>query len=238
MIAVAGRLGGQRAHPSTAAPSARVAGRTSVVVMSDDSRSTLRSVASVVRHADDLDVEVVVVDRGLPPHVVLGLHAWACGQFSGTPGAEDWGWLWTAGATRLAVLDVATEAADAPCTGEVVVHLDASCEVRRGWLPPLLAPLADADVAAVQPLLLQPDDTIAAAGLSESGAPLLVDHPKEDALHLEGVPVPAISDLAVARRAGDAGAGAAYVRRPAGGADVLGLDELDRRGSALARTPT
>lgn len=203
MIAVAGRIGAQRDHPSAAVSQARVAGRTSVVVQSDDSRSTLRAAASVVRHAGDLDVEVVVVDRGLPPHVVLGLHAWACEKFSDTPSTEDWGWLWTTGAARLAVLDVPRDASDAPCTGEVVVLLDPSCEVRRGWLPPLIGALADPGVAAVQPLLLQPDDTIACAGLSEVGAPMLVDHPKEDALRLEGVPVPAISDLAVATRADD-----------------------------------
>ena len=203
LLTVAGRLGDGRTGPTESQGASlrpHVAGRTSVVVLSDDSRSTIRSAASVVRHADDLDVEVVVVDRGLPPHVVLGLHAWACGQFSGTPGAEEWGWLWTAGATRLAVADT-VDAAVTLCTGDVVVSLNASCEVRRGWLAPLLAALADPDVAAVQPLLLQPDDTIASAGMSEAGAPMLVGHPKEDALPLQGVPVSAVSDLAVARRA-------------------------------------
>lgn len=204
LLAVAERLGGRREHRPAAIPRTRVAGRTSVVVLSDDSRLTLRSAASVVRHAGDLDVEVVVVDRGLPPHVVLGLHAWACARFAGTPSEQDEGWLWVAGATRLALRDVVGDAVDTPCTGDRMVLLDASCDVRRGWLPPLLAPLEDSGVAAVQPLLLQPNDTIAAAGLSEAGTPLLVDHPPEDAVRLEGEPVPAISDLAVALRAGDA----------------------------------
>ncbi len=205
MLAVAERIGGQRASPRRTRPARpRTAGRTSVVVMSDGSPSTLRSAASAVRHAGNLDVEVVVVDRGLPPHVVLGLHAWACAQFSATPSAEAEGWLWTAGAVRLAFRDVAGDADDTLCTGDRVVRLDASCEVRRGWLPPLLAPLDDPGVEAVQPLLLQPDDSIAAAGLTETGAPMLVDHPKEDALRLEGVAVPGISHLALARRFGDA----------------------------------
>lgn len=203
LLEVAGRLGRQRDARPAATPPTRIAGRTSVVVLSDDSRSTMRAAVSVVRHADDLDVEVVVADRGLPPHVVLGLHAWACAQFSGTPGVEDWGWLWSSGMTRLAVVDDARDVAHLPCTGDVVVRLDTSCEVRRGWLRPLLAALDDPSVAAVQPLLLQPNDLIAAAGLSVDGVPLLAGHPPEDALGLDGVPVPDISDLAVALRAGE-----------------------------------
>jgi len=218
MLEVAGRLGQSQGAPT---PSPRghglgdrsvEAGRTSIVVLSDDSRSTMRSAASVVRHADGQDIEVVVVDRGLPPHVVLGLHAWACAWVSATPRSVAGGWAWTdGGSTRLVVLDQVVEAdlatvvesAVRHCTGDIAVVLDASCEVRRGWLAPLIAPLGVPHVTAVQPLLLQTDDTIASAGMSDVGAPLLVGHPKEDALRLAGVPVPAISDLAVALRTAD-----------------------------------
>jgi hypothetical protein len=91
-------------------------------------------------------------------------------------------------------------------TGDVVVLLDARCEVRSGWLADLRLELAEHDVAAVQPLVLQPDDTIAAAGMAGrgSGVPLLAGHPPEDALRLKGHRVPALSDAAVAVRAEEA----------------------------------
>jgi len=49
--------------------------------------------------------------------------------------------------------------------GERVVFLNNDCRVQAGWLEALLAPLADAAVAAVQPRLLKPDGTVQCLGV-------------------------------------------------------------------------
>ena len=49
--------------------------------------------------------------------------------------------------------------------GERVVFLNNDCRVQSGWLEALLAPLADPDVAAVQPRLLKPDGTVQCLGV-------------------------------------------------------------------------
>lgn len=53
----------------------------------------------------------------------------------------------------------------AASAGTQVVFLNNDCRVQSGWLEALLAPLADPEVAAVQPRLLKPDGTVQCLGV-------------------------------------------------------------------------
>jgi len=53
----------------------------------------------------------------------------------------------------------------AASAGAQVVFLNNDCRVQSGWLEALLAPLADPEVAAVQPRLLKPDGTVQCLGV-------------------------------------------------------------------------
>jgi hypothetical protein len=172
------------------------AGLTSVVVIAAEVRPTVQAVQILLRHAPGHDVEVVVVDHGSAPHVALGLHA----ALNGRPGLSL---VRVPGNVSAAA---AANAGLARAAGEVVVLLQAHVQLRRDWLPGLLAALADPDVAGVQPVLLGPDDTIASSGLvvlapGAAPVPLLVGHPPEDARRLQQERLAAISgDAMVLRR--------------------------------------
>ncbi|MGI8900188.1 MAG: glycosyltransferase [Nocardioides sp.] len=177
----------------------RVDGRTSVVIPTySDCAMTIRAAGSVLDRADWLDVEVIVVDNGSPPHLALTMRA----EFLG----DD--------RVHYLRLPVNTNFAGgcnvgfAASTGDIVVFLNNDTEVRRGWLAPLRKALEDPAVAGAQPLLLYEDDSIQAAGtvfLRRDLLPahLLVGHPKEDALGVAGRTFSAITGAAMALRAED-----------------------------------
>ncbi|MFC7493274.1 MULTISPECIES: glycosyltransferase [unclassified Nocardioides] len=207
---------------------APVAGRTSVVLTTDeDWFKTARALAAVLDERADADVEVVVVDRGSPPHVGLALAA-RCA---------------TRETVRLLRLDAdpgaaaAADAGIAATTGEHVVLLARDSRVRRGWLPALLAPLADPDVVGVQALLLNRDDTIQAAGLVAEPdgplRPLLAGHPRADAADVAGRGFAAVSADALALRAADLVRGVAGLATRPGGFRVA-PDALVTRDEPLS----
>lgn len=174
---------------------------TSVVVVTDrDAVNTMRAVASVLDRADESgeSVDVVLVDRASAVHVALGLQAafWEVPRVSLRRLSTD---VSPARARNLGF---------AQTRGGVVVFLDRTTHVRRGWLRPLRELLGDPEVAGAQPLLLHPDDTIRSAGTAclRAGHPavaLLEGHQKEDALRLQGEPLAAMSPGALALRAED-----------------------------------
>jgi GT2 family glycosyltransferase len=180
----------------------RVSDRTSVIIPTyRDSTMTVRAVGAVLDRSESLDVEVVVVDNGSPPHVALALRA----EFLGVPGVD---YLRLPRNTNFAG---GSNAGFERSTGDVVVFLNNDTYVRRGWLPPLREALEDPDVAGAQSLLLYEDDTIQSAGtvfLSPELLPshLLVGHPKEDALGVGGYEFSAVTAAAMAMRAADVAA--------------------------------
>lgn len=84
---------------------------------------------------------------------------------------------------------------EVPAATPVTVTVQPSVNPPRWpWLPDLVAALDRPGVADAQPLLLNPDLTIAAAGASYTAqgvAPLLAGHPVADAERIAGLPLPA-----------------------------------------------
>ncbi|MCW2764536.1 MAG: hypothetical protein JWO11_495 [Nocardioides sp.] len=84
---------------------------------------------------------------------------------------------------------------EAPPASPVTVTVQPTVNPPRWtWLPDLVAALDRPGVAAAQPLLLNPDFTVAAAGVSYTSAgatPLLAGHPVADAERLAHLPLPA-----------------------------------------------
>lgn len=175
--------------------------RVSVIVVAAQARQTVRTVQSVLRNADDRELEVLVVDCGSPPHVALGLHASfhdsvevevvrLPGTFSGTAG---------------------TNVGVARSSGEVVIILEPHVQVRAGWMTDVLDAMEDPAVAGVMPLVLQPDDTIDSAGMAvladdRAPVPLLRGHQKEDARRLRGTRLSAVCEDVIVLRAQDVAA--------------------------------
>lgn len=205
----------------------RPAERVSVVVGCRDPRSTLRTVRSVLATTAGQDVEVLVLDRGSPPHVVLGLRV----AFLDEPAVRI---------VRLAS-DVTDGAASnvgvASATGGLVLLLEPQVVVRRGCVASLQAALAAPEVAGVQPVVLGPQDTIVSAGLAQSTAdgalvPVLRGHLADDARRLEGDVLTALSPEAVMLRVADV---AAVGGLPTSGSDVVDVRALGAR--LLGRRP-
>lgn len=181
----------------------RVPGRTSVVIPTyDDWFMTVRAATAVLTESGAADVEVVVVDNGSQPHIALALAGALAGALVGDDGV------------RLVHLPQNTNFAGGSnvgfsrSTGDRVVFLNNDTRVRHGWLPPLLAPLGDPQVAGAQSLLVFPDDTIQAAGTvfpAEGLLPshLLVGHPRQDADAVEGRRFSVATAAALAMRAED-----------------------------------
>lgn len=208
MLGLARQLGREAAGVSPVAPPSvdwlaakekdRRPDLTSVVVVATDARRTIRTVQQLLERSGDIDVEVVVVDCGSPPHAALGLLA----SLQECAGAE------LLRLPKATPAPIGTNLGVVHANGTVVVLLDEHVVVRRGWLAPLLEPLTDPDVAGAQPLLLRADDTIDSAGLvvttEDLGpTPLLAGHQKEDARRLEGHRLVAISGEVMALRTAD-----------------------------------
>nr|WP_281385904.1 glycosyltransferase [Nocardioides luti] len=197
----------------------RAPGRLSVLVAVDDEvgpAATLNGVAAVLRSSPGVDLEVVVLDHGSPPLAAMTLAAGLLGddrvRLVRLPRRLD----------RASARDLAVAAS----TGEHVLLLAPGSEPRPGWWEPLVAHLADPLVLGVQPLLLEPDDTIRSAGtvlVDGSDAPRhhLVGHPLEDARTRGGTGFAAVSTEALLLRAEDVVAlGGLDPRLPDGHADL------------------
>jgi hypothetical protein len=218
-------LAGQRRQP----------GLTSVVVVAAQVRQTSQAVQNLLRHGAGHEVHVVVVDRGSPTHVALGL----CAALQGRPEVE-----------LIRVPDAASNPAAANLglarvRGELVVLLQPHVRPRRDWLTGVLAAMADPAVAGTQPLVLRPDDTIQSAGLvvtavGRGPTPLLAGHQKEDARRLEGQRLAAISGEAMVLRTRDVIAvGGLHPRAPRDEATLdLCARLLQRRPAGFRVAPT
>jgi GT2 family glycosyltransferase len=177
----------------------RVPGRVSVVMpVFEDSRMTLDAVAALVAHTEGHDVEILVVDNGSSPQHAIGL-ATAIAAFESTTVLRlDRNYNFALGSNYGAVR----------ASGEYIVFLNNDTAVRAGWLPPLLARLADPQVLGVQPLLVYSDQTIQSAGtrfLAEGYLPCtpLVGHPVEDGRSVDGLSFAVVTAAALLMRARD-----------------------------------
>lgn len=175
--------------------------RICAVVVADDARPTIRTVAGLLEAADGEGPDVVVLDRGSPPHVALGIH----GVLHGLPGVQ---------VVRLSGAVSASAAAELGLlrsTGAVVLLVEPHVVLRRGAVAALVAALEDPDVAGVQPVVLGPDDRIVSAGLvvaadGDPPAHVLTGHQADDSRRLEGERLGAISRHVMALRVEDVAA--------------------------------
>ncbi|MEQ7008238.1 glycosyltransferase [Actinopolymorpha sp. B17G11] len=176
----------------------RVVGRVSILVRATgDWQRARQCLAALLAETDAGDLKIIVVDNASRRSV---------GTILAATGATD---------PRIHVVrhhihqsaTLNRNLAYAQSTGEIVVFLDDSAIVQRGWLPPLLRALDAPDVLAAQPLLVHPDHTVRCAGMvfpRRGTLPVhfLDRHPVEDArrvgTHIE---VPAVTAAAMAIRA-------------------------------------
>lgn len=175
----------------------RVPGRVSVVMPTwNDSRMTQRAVDALLRNTPDVDLEVVVVDNGSRGNIALALVA----SLMERPGVR------LERLPRNLNFALGSNLGFARSTGDVVVFLNNDTEVRPGWLPPLLAELADPTVRGAQPLLQYPDDSVQACGTVFPVADfppihLFAGHPPEDAERMPDRRFRAVTAAALAMRA-------------------------------------
>ena len=98
-------------------------------------------------------------------------------------------------------------AAVASTTGDVVVVVTAGVDLLPDWCEPLIVELGHPGVLGVQPLILNPDGSVASAGraLPESAPSLdlMASHPREDVLGAAPVTLRIVSSRAFAVRATD-----------------------------------
>lgn len=92
--------------------------------------------------------------------------------------------------------------------GETVLFLNNDTEVTAGWLDPLIKPLENADIVAVQPQLLYPDGTIQCVGVvfsekSALGYPIYAGMKPENGLAAESRKYQAVTGACMALRAAD-----------------------------------
>jgi hypothetical protein len=185
----------------------RVPGRVSVLMpTSAPPALTLRAVTHLQRHAGDADLEIVVLDNGGPRTDWVQLSA-ALGRRTGvrlTRFSRDVGPVF--GADR----------ALPESTGEIVVLVRPEVVVDGPWLQPLVEALADPDVGAAQPLVVDSAGLLCTAGTYPVAAdggddpvylPGLRGLPVEDAAALVGRDIPAAGGPMVALRAADLAAG-------------------------------
>jgi O-antigen biosynthesis protein len=178
----------------------RVVGRVSILVRAPgDWQRARQCLAALLAETDGEDLEIIVVDNASRRSVGTILAA-TC---TTDPRIH---------VMRHHVHQSATlnrNLAYAQSTGEVVVFLDDSAIVQRGWLPPLLRALDAPNVLAAQPLLVHPDHTVRSAGMvfprrGTLPAHFLDRHPAEDArrvgTHIE---VSGVTAEAMAIRAAD-----------------------------------
>ena len=177
----------------------RVEGTVSVVMVTwQDWRMTRRAVAAVLEEADrtgSVDLDVVLVDNGSDAEVGHRL----VGAFAGDDRVRY------ERLPRNLGFAIGNNVGVARSTGSVTVFLNNDTVVRPGWLAPLVAPLLDAEVRGVQPLLLYADDTVQSAGTvftAPAAVPshFLVGHPPEDATQLRERRFSAVTAAALAMR--------------------------------------
>jgi O-antigen biosynthesis protein len=178
----------------------RVAGRVSVLIPTyEDWQLTERCIRSLLDHAGDDDLEIVVVDNASRRSV---------GSILAAISAAD-------GRVRLIReplnrnFALGSNLAFARSTGETVVFLNNDTEVQPGWLQPLRRELENPATLAVQPLLTYPDGTVQCAGVvfpSRGVFPVhfLAHHPVEDAIRVgESFNVSAVTGAALGIRSAD-----------------------------------
>lgn len=152
-----------------------VAGRVSLLIRTHHERHLVREAIDHALIGTDRDVEVVVVDDGSDREISAILTAVYVAESRVTilrlpePG------------TAAAAMDLAIAAA----TGELAVIMAHDVRPHPGWLDPLVDALAQADVLAVQPVVLSADDAVWSAGIVSHGThvlpgQLLAGHPVED----------------------------------------------------------
>ena len=170
----------------------------SVVVLMDE--HTRRPVATARAAMDDVpDVELVVLDAGLPPHLGLELAAAFLTDHRVTILRADRDRTRGAGA----LFNLGGHLTEAP----LVVTVDSGLEPQAGWLPPLQEAMS-ASVLGSQPVVVNDRSGLDAAGLvvdDAHDAPVayLRGHPTADAALVENVPLRAVGGGAVAVRRAD-----------------------------------
>jgi glycosyltransferase involved in cell wall biosynthesis len=139
----------------------RVAGRVSIVIPTlDNIEFTEQCVRSVLANSPSQNFEVIVVDNGGAPHTrqrLIDLAALApyAVRIVSNP--------------RNLNFAIGCNLGAAHSTGEYLVFLNNDTQVTKGWLDPLIEPLAShTDIRGVQPMLLYGDGTVQCAGQSFS----------------------------------------------------------------------
>lgn len=182
-----------------AAGAARVPGRLSVIIPArDDVKRVRRCIVSLLGGAhDELDVEVLVVDRGSARASSITYRGFGLADQR----------VRTYRLPSDNGVAVAVAAGLPQTTGEFVAVVDPSVRFRPGWSRPLMEALTSGDTLAVQPLACGQDGTTLAAGLTfpvrgNLPLPLLQGHPVEDVRTLGAhVEVPALDGPVFALRA-------------------------------------
>lgn len=187
----------------TAAPSEvrqrdRVPGLVSVVLAFDGRAGHVRtSLEQLLSGAEDLELEVVVVDSGAAVDAALDMAAL---------GLRDARLRYDPATPPLPQAQ-AFQRGLAISRGERVVLVGPDIRLDHGWLPPLVSALDDDRVIAAQPVILDRARSIAATGLGVGSDrlafPLLEGHPAEDVTHVETTALPAVGGGVVAARAAD-----------------------------------
>lgn len=175
--------------------------RLSVVMPTyNDSKMTIPAVESVLRDAaaDEIDVEVLIVDNGSRSEVgqaiLAGVGASPRVRYLRIP--------------RNLNFAIGCNIGAAQATGEKILFLNNDTVVRRGVLRKLLDTLVSPEIIGVQPLLVYGDETVQTAGtvfMTKNSLPshFLAGHPPADALAMSGVDLDAVTAAAMMMRASD-----------------------------------
>lgn len=183
----------------SAARDGRVAGRTSVIMLTyQDHAMTTRAVDQVLRTTGNEDVEIILVDNASRPAVARVLRARYLDHprvtYLRQPANLNFG-----PGTNIGVL---------ASTGEHVMLLNNDTIPLGDWLGPLRDRLQTDGVIGTQPLLLYPDATVQTAGTVFAGhqslaTHFLTGHPMADALRHDGADFTAVTAGALLLRACD-----------------------------------
>ena len=177
----------------------RVPGLVSIVIpVFHDFRLTTHALRSIHESPVDHELEIIVVDNGSMAAFSMALGA-ALACFPNVKHIR---------LPRNYNFAIGSNVGLAASTGEFVLFLNNDTEVRGDWLSPLLERLKDPAVRGVQPLLLYPDETIQAAGmtfLAPESLPVtsLTGHPFEDARVAAGATFDAVAGAALLMRAAE-----------------------------------
>lgn len=177
----------------------RVQGRVSVVIAStNDSRLAVLAAESVLADNAFDDVEIIVVDNGSTDDQAISLAQNLLDR------------------DKISLIRIFRESTASfirnygfqQTTGEYVLFLDSTAELRHGSFADLRPVLADESIAGAQALLLWPNDLLLSAGTlwaAPRSLPInfLLNHPSEDGRHIAGHEFAAASTAALLVRAGD-----------------------------------